>query len=146
MQTICIIREINHKPYILNWYLAVLRNYAGFSGRARRKEYWMFTLFSIIFSIVASLLDGALDTKVGPDGSLGLISMVYSLAVFIPSLAVGVRRLHDIGKSGWYLLIVFIPLAGVIWLLVLLCTEGQRGANEYGENPKGIDDFQTDFA
>ena len=117
----------------MEYYLHVLRNYAVFSGRARRKEYWMFVLFNIIISVVAAIADYVFS---GP-GS-GAISGLYSLAVFIPSLAVGVRRLHDVGKSGWFTLIIFIPLVGVIWLLVLDCTEGTDGANEYGPDPKAV--------
>lgn len=115
----------------MEYFLHVLRNYAVFNGRARRKEYWMFVLFNILFSIAAGIADYSLFGS----GS-GAISGLYSLAVLIPSLAVGVRRLHDVGKSGWFTLIIFIPLVGAIWLLVLYCTEGTDGSNEYGLNPK----------
>jgi uncharacterized membrane protein YhaH (DUF805 family) len=130
----------------MNWYLAVLKKYADFSGRARRKEYWMFVLISFLISIAASILDEVLDTKYGSVVQYGLFSLAYSLAVFIPSLAVAVRRLHDIDKSGWYLLVVLIPLVGIVWLLILLIREGDRGTNKYGDDPKGIDTLQTDFA
>ncbi|MCE4563408.1 DUF805 domain-containing protein [Maribellus sp. CM-23] len=113
----------------MNWYLKVLKQYADFNGRARRQEYWMFVLFNIIFSIAAGALDAAL-------GTWGAIGGLYGLAMFIPGLAVGVRRLHDIGKSGWMLLIAFIPAIGLIWLLVLLATESTSGSNPYGPNPK----------
>ena len=106
----------------MSWYLAVLKKYATFSGRARRKEYWMFVLFNIIFSIVATILDGVIGTR-DPDTGYGIINGLYSLAVLLPSLAVVVRRLHDIGKSGWWLLIALIPIIGTIWLLVLEETE-----------------------
>jgi uncharacterized membrane protein YhaH (DUF805 family) len=89
----------------------------------------MFTLFQFIFSIAAFAIDYVLGTS--------FISGIYSLAMLVPSLAVGVRRLHDVDKSGWFMLIAFIPLVGVIWLLVLDCTEGMRGANQYGPDPKG---------
>jgi len=114
----------------MNWYIAVLKKYAVFSGRAGRTEYWMFVLFNFIFSLAASLI-GMLTF-----GILYIVSIVYGLAVFIPSLAVGVRRLHDVGKSGWYLLIILIPIAGPIWFLVLMCTDSQPGDNQYGPNPK----------
>ena len=130
----------------MNWYLAVLKKYADFSGRARRTEYWMFFLVNLLISIAASLLDRVLDTTFGSADQYGALSLFYSLAVFIPGLAVAVRRLHDIGKSGWYLLVLIIPLVGIIWLLILLVREGDRGANAYGEDPKGFNNIQTDFA
>jgi uncharacterized membrane protein YhaH (DUF805 family) len=116
----------------MEYFLQALRNYAVFSGRARRKEYWMFVLFNFLFSLVAGVADYVLTGA----GS-GAISGLYALAVLIPSLAVGVSRLHDVGKSGWFTLIILVPLVGVIWLLVLDCTEGTRGDNEYGPDPKG---------
>ncbi len=120
----------------MNWYLAVLKNYAGFSGRARRTEYWMFVLFNAIFSSIAVFLDYIFDIDFGY--GYGAISGLYSLVVFIPSLAVSVRRLHDIGKSGWMLLIGLIPLIGVIWLIILFVTEGNKGENQYGPDPKAM--------
>ena len=121
----------------MNWYLAVLKNYAGFSGRARRKEYWMFTLFNIIFAIVAMLLDNVLGIAMAEIG-YGPLYGLYTLAVFIPGLAVSVRRLHDVGKSGWMILIVLIPIIGAIWLIVLLVTDSNSGENQYGSNPKEV--------
>ncbi|VAX28234.1 Inner membrane protein YhaI [hydrothermal vent metagenome] len=123
----------------MNWYIAVLKNYAGFSGRARRKEYWMFTLFNIIFLIVAMILDNLFGTAFEPTG-YGLFYLLYSLAVIIPGIAVSVRRLHDIGKSGWMLLIVLIPIIGWIWLLILMVTDSDQGENQYGPYPKEIQD------
>lgn len=119
----------------MNWYLAVLKNYAGFSGRARRKEYWMFTLFNMIFVIVAMILDNVLGIAIEGVG-YGPIYGLYALAVLIPGLAVSVRRLHDVGKSGWMILIALIPIVGAIWLLVLMVTDSNLGENEYGPNPK----------
>lgn len=119
----------------MNWYLAVLKKYAVFSGRASRKEYWMFVLFNFIFGIVAMILDNVLQVAIGGSG-YGLLYTLYCLAVFIPSLAVSVRRLHDIGKSGWWLLISLIPIIGQIWLLILMLTDSDVGENEYGPNPK----------
>lgn len=112
----------------MDWYLAVLKNYAGFGGRARRKEYWMFALFNFIAAAVLSAIGFAIDSQVP--------YYIYLVAVFIPSLAVVVRRLHDTGRSGWWILIAFVPLVGAIILLVFLCTEGARDVNEYGPNPK----------
>jgi uncharacterized membrane protein YhaH (DUF805 family) len=122
----------------MNWYLKVLKNYAVFSGRARRTEYWMFVLFNIIFCIVASILDRILGTTIQGAILGGAVYYLYCLAVLIPGLAVAVRRLHDIGKSGWFLLIALIPIVGAIWLLVLLCTDGNAIENKYGANPKAI--------
>jgi uncharacterized membrane protein YhaH (DUF805 family) len=123
----------------MNWYLTVLRNYAVFSGRARRKEYWMFALFNLIFLIVAMIIDKILGTRYEMNGMTlpyGYVYTLYALAIMIPGLAVLVRRLHDVGHSGWFMLIGLIPLAGPIWLLVVLCTDSDRSVNNYGPNPK----------
>ena len=122
----------------MNWYVKVLKNYAVFSGRARRKEYWMFVLFNFIFSVIAIILDNILGLAFENVG-YGPIYLLYCLAVFIPGLAVSVRRLHDIGKSGWFILISLIPFIGPIWLLVLMCTDSEPGENDYGPNPKEND-------
>jgi uncharacterized membrane protein YhaH (DUF805 family) len=108
---------------------AVFSNYATFSGRARRAEYWWFVLFSLIVSIVLALLTG------DPSSGTGLIGAIWSLATFIPSIAVGVRRLHDIDRTGWWLLICFIPLIGWIVLIVFFATRGQIGPNRFGADP-----------
>ena len=121
----------------MNWYIAVLKKYAVFSGRAGCTEYLMFFLFNLIFSLAASMI-GVLTFMIGvlTFGIGFIVSIAYGIAVFVPALAVGVRRLHDVGKSGWYCLIVLIPIAGPIWLLVLMCTDSQPGDNQYGPNPK----------
>ena len=121
----------------MNWYLKVLKQYADFSGRARRSEYWYFVLFNMIFAIVAVVLDNILGTAIEGVG-YGPIYGLYVLAVLLPGLAVAVRRLHDVGKSGWMFLIVLIPLIGAIWLLVLFFTDSQPGTNKWGPNPKEI--------
>jgi uncharacterized membrane protein YhaH (DUF805 family) len=121
----------------MNWYMKVMKQYADFKGRARRKEYWMFTLFNVIFVIVAMILDSVAGTNFEPL-PYGWFYLLYVLAVLIPGLAVGVRRLHDIGKSGWMLLVALIPLVGGIWLLILACTDSTPGPNEYGPNPKEV--------
>jgi len=97
----------------------------------------MFALFNIIFLIAAMIIDNIAGTTIGVL-PYGLFYFVYALAVFIPGLAVGVRRLHDVGKSGWFYLIILIPIVGAIWLLVLFCTDGVVGQNEYGINPKEV--------
>lgn len=118
----------------MNWYLEVLKKYAVFNGRARRAEYWWFFLFSVIISIVLSVIDGFIT---GPQG-IGILGLIYSLAVLIPSIAVGIRRLHDTGRSGWWLLISFVPLIGAIVLIVFFVLDSQPGENQYGPNPKGL--------
>ena len=119
----------------MEWYLKVLRQFSDFKGRARRKEYWMFTLINAIVALIAVTLDNVLGLA-NEDFLIGPIYMLYVLAMLLPSLAVSVRRLHDIGKSGWMMLISFIPIIGGIWLLILFVTDGQVGENEYGLNPK----------
>lgn len=121
----------------MNWYLKVLKQYADFSGRARRKEYWMFALFNFIFLIVAMMLDNVFGLTVGKL-PYGVFYFLYAIAVLIPGLAVAVRRLHDVGKSGWMILIALIPLIGAIWLLVLMVTDSNPGINQYGSNPKEV--------
>ncbi len=121
----------------MKWYLKVLSQYADFSGRARRTEYWMFVLFNFIFSMATMLLD-TLFGSTTEAMDFGFINGFYSLAVLIPSLAVGVRRLHDIGKSGWMILISLIPIIGWIWIFVLLVREGTPEENIYGANPKEL--------
>jgi uncharacterized membrane protein YhaH (DUF805 family) len=121
----------------MNWYLQVLKKYAEFSGRARRKEYWMFALFNFIFLIAAMIIDNVAGTTAG-ELPYGLFYCLYAFAVLIPGLAVAVRRLHDVGKSGWMILITLIPIIGAIWLLVLMLTDSNTGENEYGANPKDI--------
>jgi uncharacterized membrane protein YhaH (DUF805 family) len=112
-----------------------MKQYADFSGRARRKEFWMFFLFNLIFGIVANVIDIALLSSEEGNG-FGIFSILYLLGVLLPNLAVIVRRLHDIGKSGGWIFIALIPFIGSIWLLVLLAKEGDDGENEYGEDPE----------
>lgn len=121
----------------MKWFIKVLKQYVDFKGRARRKEYWMFVLFYSIFLIITSILDITLGIGFGDTGT-GPITLLFYLAILIPGLAVTVRRLHDVGKSGWMMLIQLIPIIGTIWLLVLLVTNSNPGENKYGANPKGI--------
>jgi uncharacterized membrane protein YhaH (DUF805 family) len=127
----------------MNWYVAVMKKYADFSGRARRKEYWMFVLFNLIFLVVAAFADNILGTTFGKGSGLelpyGWLYMLYGFAVLIPGIAVCVRRLHDLGKSGWMIFVALIPLIGAIWLLVLYCTAGNQGENKYGPDPKAAE-------
>jgi uncharacterized membrane protein YhaH (DUF805 family) len=112
----------------MNWYLKVLKQYADFNGRARRKEYWMFFLFNIIIAVILGFIEGIADSNPTSGVRLGSI---YQLAILIPSIAVGVRRMHDVGKSGWFLL---IP----IYNFILAVTDGDKDSNEYGGDPKEI--------
>jgi uncharacterized membrane protein YhaH (DUF805 family) len=116
----------------MEWYLGVLKKYAEFNGRARRKEYWMFFLVNVIISMgigfVVGFIGGMLGLGAGVSSGL---SSLYSLAVLCPAIAVGIRRMHDTNHSGWWLL---VPLVN----LIFACTEGTPGPNEYGPNPKGV--------
>ena len=124
------------------YYLDVLTDkYSDFNGRARRKEYWMWTLSVTIIFIFAMIMDNLLGLNfelMGQDLGYGWIYLVAGIAHLIPGLAVVVRRLHDVGKSGWFYFILLIPIIGVLWLLVLLCTEGKKEDNKWGTNPKSI--------
>ncbi|MCB0123296.1 MAG: DUF805 domain-containing protein [Caldilineaceae bacterium] len=119
----------------MSWYLAVLQKYFDFSGRARRKEYWYFVLFNIIVSIILAVIDQAIGTG-SIEGGVGLLGGLYSLAVLLPGLGVSVRRLHDTGRSGWWILINLIPLIGSIVFLVFTVSDGDPGPNQYGPSPK----------
>lgn len=119
----------------MSWYLEALLKYAQFGGRARRKEYWYFTLFNIIFSFTLGFIDGLVGSF-DPEIGIGLLGGIYSLAVLIPSIAVAFRRLHDTGRSGWWLLIGFIPLIGAIVLLIFMVSDSSEEENQYGVSPK----------
>ncbi len=116
-------------PLIGYWTLVVFQRYAQFQGRARRAEYWWFTLANVLIAIVLSALGAA-------SSIFNILYFVYLLAILVPSLAVAVRRLHDTSKSGWWLLIAFIPLIGTIVLIVFLATDSVRGPNQYGPSEK----------
>jgi len=118
----------------MSWYLEVLKKYAVFSGRARRKEYWMFFLISLLISAVLIAIDSLIGTF--SQTGFGLLQGLYSLAVLIPSIAVTVRRLHDTGRTGWWILIGLIPVIGGIVLLIFMLLDSQPGVNQYGPNPK----------
>ncbi len=122
----------------MHWYLDVLKKYAQFSGRARRKEYWMFVLFNVLVSFGVRILGVLLMSILGTTTNLGAIAgMIYSLAVLLPSLALAIRRLHDTGRSGWWEMLLLIPLFGWIILIVFKVQESQPGENKYGPNPYG---------
>lgn len=124
---------------MMYWYSKCMKQYADFSGRARRKEFWLFFLSNVCISIICATIDGLLKQwNLLLDSGI-LISEIYYLFIIIPSLAVGVRRLHDIGKSGWNLLLTFIPFVGTILWLVWACTDGERNGNAWGPDPKESD-------
>ena len=135
----------------MEWMLLPLKRYAQFSGRSRRKEYWMFVLLVFIIYVIAMILDsllgfgtttryadvGETGAAAGFNSSGGIITLLAMLALFLPSLAVAIRRLHDTDRSGWWILIGLIPLIGAIVLLVFYCTDGTKGPNRFGADPKG---------
>lgn len=129
----------------MNWYLRVVQNYVNFSGRARRKELWFFVLFNIIFSVVAMVIDNILGLAMKEVG-YGPVYILYALAMLLPGLAVAVRRLHDIGKSGWHYLWALLPCIGSIVLLVFFVTEGEPHDNAYGPDPKAAERSALSFS
>ena len=110
----------------MSWYLEVLKKYAVFEGRSRRSEFWYFVLFNFIISVVLSIIDRAVGTS---NAGSGLFEGIYSLAVLVPSIAVGIRRMHDINRSGWWILFPIVNL-------VFSAQDGDAGDNKYGPNPK----------
>ena len=108
---------------------SVLSQYVGFSGRARRSEYWYFTLFNVIVGFVLGFLSNFVSI-------FSIVASLYSLAVLLPAIAVCVRRLHDIGKSGWWYFIAFVPIVGSIILIIWFCKDSEPGDNQFGPNPK----------
>jgi uncharacterized membrane protein YhaH (DUF805 family) len=111
----------------MHWYQEALRKYADFSSRSRRKEFWMFTLVNLVISVILGAIAGMLGLR--------WVSIIYAIFVFVPGIAVGVRRLHDTGRSGWWLLIAPIPLVDLV-LLYFFVLDSAPGDNEYGPNPK----------
>ena len=121
----------------MSWYIAALKKYAVFSGRARRKEYWYFALFNMIFCFILVFIDvftGLFHEQVG----FGVLSTLYMLATLLPSLGVTVRRLHDTGRSGWWILISLVPFIGGLILLIFTLLDSKPGENQYGPNPKEV--------
>jgi len=118
----------------MNWYLKALKQYATFSGRSQRSEYWFFILFYSIGYVVFSFIDGMVGTF-SFEAGMGLLSGIFLLVHLLPLIAVSIRRLHDIGKSGWWYLLVILPLIGPIVLLVFFVMDSKED-NQYGSNPK----------
>jgi uncharacterized membrane protein YhaH (DUF805 family) len=120
----------------MDWMLMPLRRYAEFSGRSQRKEYWMFFLFQVIVAVVLGIIEGMLGLTGMVAGVYGPLTVLFWLAVLIPGIAVGIRRLHDTDRSGWWLLLAFVPLVGAIVLLVFFVSDGTHGPNRFGPDPK----------
>ena len=119
----------------MNWFITALKKYATFSGRSQRSEFWYFVLFYLIICAVLSVVDGIFGTFNMKTG-VGFITSIFSLAMLLPAISVTVRRLHDIGHSGWLSLISFIPLVGAIVLIAFLAQDSEAGQNRFGENLK----------
>lgn len=119
----------------MNSYIETLKKYAVFDGRARRKEYWLFVLFNIIVGVVLNVVDRMTGTY-SADYGMGALGGIYTLAVLLPGIGVSIRRLHDTDRSGWWLLLIFIPIIGGIVLLVFMILDGTPGTNRFGPNPK----------
>ncbi len=127
----------------MKYYINVLKNYATLSGRTGRKEFWIFTLINLVFATVAMLADRQLGICFKMEIGYGLQTLpygyvfgLYSLATLVPTLALQVRRLHDVGKSGWFFFLFLIPVVGAIYLFVLYCMGSSAGDNGYGPEPK----------
>lgn len=115
----------------MNWLLDPIKDhYVDFEGRATRQQYWMFVLMSIVASIILAIIDGAV-------GSAGVLPVLFQLGILLPSIAIAARRLHDIGKSGWWQLVALVPLIGAIVLIVMLALKSEPGANKYGASSAG---------
>ncbi len=114
----------------MKWFIQAFKKYAVFNGRARRKEFWMYYLFLIIFMVVAAVIDAAMGSFV--------LSAIFTLVTLVPTLSVYIRRLHDTGRSGWWILISLIPLVGGLVLFYFLISDGGVEDNQYGESPKMV--------
>lgn len=125
----------------MQWFTDVIKKYAVFSGRARRKEFWMFVLFATIISIILSIIDRALGLTYGAADSNGVLGTIYSLAILLPYIGVAIRRMHDTGRSGWWLLINLVPCIGTIIFIVFAAQEGNVGDNAHGPDPKAAERF-----
>ncbi|MHB8087994.1 MAG: DUF805 domain-containing protein [Anaerolineaceae bacterium] len=119
----------------MKYYVAALKKYAVFSGRASKKEFWMFVLFNILVSLVLGIFDYILGTTYGPR-EIGILSSIYSLVVFLPSLGVAIRRLHDIGNIGWWVFISLVPIIGIIWYVIIMSKNGDPAENAFGPVPE----------
>ena len=127
----------------MKYYFFGIKNFASFDGRASRSEYWYFWLYNTLFLLLTILIDSFLDKKFTLGGiyflseslTVGFFNIFYGILLFIPTIAVFIRRMHDINKSGWYIILFFIPIIGWVWLLILLVTAGTKGVNKFGAPP-----------
>ena len=126
----------------MKWYIYALQRYAQFTGRSQRKEYWYFFLFTFIFSLILGFIEN-LTGIVDESSGWGFLTGIFFLAMFIPTIAVTVRRLHDTGRTGWWALLPLVPIVGGIALLVLCALDSEPGSNRFGPNPKGVRDYPT---
>lgn len=119
----------------MSWYITCWKKYVDFGGRARRREYWWFWLINVVIAWILAMIAvfTSNDTNLSP---FYWVAVLFSLAIILPSLAVQIRRLHDVGKSGWWIFISLVPFIGSLWLLVLMLSDSQAGTNQYGPNPK----------
>ena len=132
----------------MEWMILPLKRYAEFSGRSRRKEYWMFFLLTLLVTIGLGIATGGeegISGVVDEDGGISFVMIVFYIAILIPTVAVEVRRFHDQDKSGWFVLLNFVPFVGWLIVLVLMCLEGTKGENQYGPDPKGAVDIDGVF-
>ena len=120
----------------MSWFLMALSKYATFSGRSQRSEFWFFLLSYVLLFVGLAIIDGMLGFF-DEEEDIGLLSSLFAVAMFVPSLAVSVRRLHDTGRFGWWVLVAFVPVVGSIVMLLFAAEDSQPGANAYGPNPKG---------
>jgi uncharacterized membrane protein YhaH (DUF805 family) len=130
----------------MEWMLLPLKRYADFSGRSRRKEYWMFVLGMVIAVIALSIVERLVGLGGMVGGVYGPLTVLFFLAIIVPGIAVQVRRFHDQDKSGWFVLLSFIPFVGGLIVLVFMCLEGTRGPNRFGEDPKNPNGGANVFA
>jgi uncharacterized membrane protein YhaH (DUF805 family) len=121
---------------MLDWMTMPLKRYTDFAGRSRRKEYWMFLLGVLIAAILLSIIEGVLGLSGMVGGVYGPLTTLFFLGIIIPSIAVQIRRFHDQDKSGWFVLLSFIPFLGGLIVLVFMCLEGTKGPNRFGPDPK----------
>ncbi len=120
---------------MFDWYYKVILNYTNFIGRARRQEYWYFTLVNVLINLVMGIIDRVIGSVMQME-NFGFFGVIYALFIMIPSIAVTVRRLHDSGRTGWWALIAFVPIIGILVLLYFLIQDSEEGSNQYGANPK----------
>lgn len=118
----------------MKWFLIVMKKAFVFKGRARRKEYWMFALIAFLIGIATNVIDLLNGWMLTP--AIGVLSALFSLLIFLPNISVSVRRMHDLGYSGWWVMIILLPILGPLLLLMMFCYDGESFPNRFGPNPK----------